>query len=199
MSPATVDPEAGLPDLTARLRRLEDSAELGDLVARYCNAVDDRDIEALCELFLPNGSFGHEKGPQVSGRDAIRSHYLDRLAGITYSFHHPHTQLLTSIRDDEAAGVVTAHAEMGRPGAAPIRAAMRYHDAYRRHQGRWHFARRHLRFWYLAPADDIDAGRLGDLRIAWPGEPKPADLPETVPSFIAFQNEVTKLRSNRRA
>ena len=44
-----------MTDLGPRVRRLEDRFEIQDLVARYYNAVDDRDIELVGELFCADG------------------------------------------------------------------------------------------------------------------------------------------------
>ncbi len=95
--------------------------------------------------------------------------------------------------------MVAACAEVGRPGLALIRAAIRYDDGYRPHQRSWHFASCHLRFCYLVRANLVDASRRGYRPIAWPGEPLPADLLEKVPSFSAFHNESTNPWGNRDA
>lgn len=176
-------------DLLARVRRLETHAELEELVTRYCMAVDDRDLDAIVELFTPDGSFGHEGAEVATGAAAIRAFYAERLSGIPYSIHYPHTQLVTIVDDEKADGVVVAQAEMGRLDAPPLRAAMRYHDTYRLHDGRFRFARRSLQFWYFAPVDEIDRGRWGAERVRWPGPPRPADLPDSLQSFAMFEAE----------
>ncbi len=58
---ASVNLEAALRELTTRPRCLKDSAEFGDLVARCSKTEDERDIEALGELFVPKGSIGHNR------------------------------------------------------------------------------------------------------------------------------------------
>src|SRR5688572_15068977 len=38
-------------DLLRRIRRLQDRAEIGELVGRYCLVMDDRDMTGMTELF----------------------------------------------------------------------------------------------------------------------------------------------------
>ena len=164
-------------DLYERVGRLEARAALADLVARYCAAVDDRNFSALAALFTADGSFGHRGSGQVIGTDAIYAFYVERLRAITYSFHYPHTHTVSFPEPGHAIGEVSAHAEMGRKDAPPLRAAIRYSDEYQLSDAGWQFARREVRFFYFASADEIDSGRMGDLRNRWPGSPRQADLP----------------------
>jgi len=171
--------------LEERVERIEAKSEIADLVTRYGMAVDDRDIEAVAELFTVDGSFGHQDDPGVAGRDAIKRYYRDRLDGLVYSYHFTHNHLIDYDGGDEATGVVSSHAEMGHDGDLKI-AAMRYHDTYRRVDGRWCFARRRLAFFYFLPAPDLVAGHYHELRKRWPGEPMMADLPESLDSYREF-------------
>ena len=166
-----------MSSIEARLHQLETRAALADLVASYCAAVDDRDLDTLAGLFTPDGEFGHVGEGSVRGREQIRDYYRGRLTDIPYSFHYPHTHTVEVHSTDAASGEVAAHAEMGRVDLPPLRAALRYRDDYRRQDGVWRFASRQIRFLYFAPADEIDAGRMGELRVRWPGSPRPADLP----------------------
>lgn len=169
-------------DLETRIRRLEIRAELTDLVARYCAAVDDRDFDALLDLFCVDGSFGHVGGEPATGHAELLAYYRRRLEGVGASFHYPHTHLLTKWGDDEIEGVVSAHAEMG-IGPQMIVAAMRYHDTYRLVDGSWRFGQRRLRFWYIMPADELPASLGHPLRKRWPGPPSEADLPESLDTY----------------
>lgn len=168
-----------------RLEQLEVRADIGDLVTRYCIAVDDRDIEGVADLFTEDGSFGHQSDPGVVGREAIREHYTERLSGLVYSYHFAHNNIVDFSGGDEATGVVNAHAEMGFEGALTI-AALRYHDTYRRVDGMWRFARRRLSFFYFLPAADLVAGDYATLRKRWPAPAIEADLPESLDTYRAF-------------
>ena len=176
----------------ASLDRLEARALLQDLVTRYCMAVDDRDLETIVGLFVPDGSFGHHGTEPAVGHQAIRAHYRRQLSAIPYSVHVADSQLITDLGPDHAAGVVNAHAEMGRLARPPLRAAMRYVDRYRLSEGSWRFESRRLHFWYFAPADKLDAGFSTGQRIQWPGAPRPADLPDRLATFAAFEAEVAR-------
>jgi len=174
--------------LEDRVARLELRAELHDLAARYCTAVDDRDLDAVLTLFTEDGSFGHQTDGGVKGHEAIRAHYIERLSGLEYSYHYFHQQLITGWDGaDQATGIVSAQAEMGFDGELLV-AAMRYHDTYRRVDGAWRFADRRLHFFYFLPADELVAGHLTGPRKRWPGTPSMADLPQTLESYERFHS-----------
>ena len=42
--------------MEARVRRLEDRVDIGELVTRYCLAMDNRDVDAIPALFTPDAS-----------------------------------------------------------------------------------------------------------------------------------------------
>ncbi len=173
-------------DLAARVRRLEDRVELRDLTIKYCAACDDRDVDALAQLFAIDGAFIHDDGTvNVTGRQSIHDFYSERLGGMGPSIHLPYNQLLEFTDDDHATGVVQAAAEMGL-GGVTVMAKMRYHDRYVREQGAWRFAERRLRFWYMQPLEDLQVGLSGSLRRRWPGEPMATQLPETLDSWQNF-------------
>ena len=176
---------SGVESLEARIERLEARSLIEDLVTRYGMAVDDRDIPAVGELFTEDGRFGHQDEAGVTGRDAIMAVYAERLRGQEYSYHFSHNHLVEHLGADEATGVVNAHAEMGYLGEVLL-GAMRYHDRYRRIDGRWHFAERRMSFFYLMPAAELWAGNLTELRKQWPGRPEAADLPQSLPSYRQF-------------
>lgn len=166
-----------MTDLGARLSRLETRAVLGDLVAQYCAAVDDRNLDTLTSLFTEDAYFGHVGEAGARGRAAIHDYYSRRLKDIPYSFHYPHTHTIQFSDGPTASGEVSAHAEMGRPDQPPLVAALRYSDTYRCEDGVWRFARRELRFIYFAPVDEVQTGSLGELRVRWPGPARVADIP----------------------
>jgi uncharacterized protein (TIGR02246 family) len=166
-----------MSDVELRLSRVEARLAIGDLVARYCAAVDDRDFDAIAGLFTEDAYFGHVNEGGARGRSAIRDYYRGRLEDIPYSFHYPHTHTVDVRDSTTASGEVTAHAEMARVALPPLVAALRYTDDYRFEGGAWRFARRELRFFYFAPVDEVQSGHMGDLRVRWPGPPRAADLP----------------------
>jgi 3-phenylpropionate/cinnamic acid dioxygenase small subunit len=83
--------EAAL-SVEARLRRLEDRSELRELVARYAIAIDDRDIDAIAELFTADGSFRSQDGVMnATGR------FADRL--LSFLYYLPVTEYAEGLGD----------------------------------------------------------------------------------------------------
>ena len=173
-------------DLSRRLRRLEDRQELADLIARYGIAVDDRDMNTLGDLFSRSATVQHSQG-RSTGRDAVIAFYRGRLSQFGPTYHYPHTQTIDFLSDEEATGVVAAHAEMA-IGKEAVMAAIRYMDRYVREDGRWKFLERGLRFLYVLPLQELPRFLSERLRKRWPGTtPAEADLPETLDTWKAFQ------------
>jgi hypothetical protein len=173
-------------DVESRLRQIEDRFALRDLSLDYCRAVDDRDLETLGELFCVDGEFVHgDQTVSAVGREAVRDFYSGRFVGMGPSVHIAHTQRLDAVTEQTATGTVMGSAQMAINGRTVV-AAIRYQDEYRRSDGRWRFARRTLRFWYLMPLDELPY-RLGEKdRRRWPGEPSPVHLPESLESWQKF-------------
>lgn len=177
-----------MTDIEARLQRLEDRNAILDLIARYYNAVDDRDITAVGSLFCEDGVFGRYNGTdRAEGRDAIVAFYNERLALVGPSFHYPHAHLIEFQSDTQATGVVTAHAEMGVQDKLVI-TGFRYQDRYRKDpDGEWRFLERITRFYYMMTHDELHDHYSDEIRIRWPGEPMPADLPDGLDTWKRFK------------
>lgn len=177
-----------MSDLEARIQRLEDRQAILDLVARYYNAVDDRDIDAVGAMFCLDGVFGRFNGSdRAEGRDAIVRFYNDRLSLAGPSFHYPHAHVIDFHSDIEASGVVTAHAELGVEDKM-VMTGFRYQDRYRKESdGRWRFAERLTRFFYMMSHDELHEHYSDPIRIRWPGEPMAADLPDGLDTWKSFK------------
>ena len=177
-----------MTDLEGRIQRLEDRNAILSLIARYYNAVDDRDIDLVGTLFCEDGVFGRWNGTdRAEGREAIMSFYRERLAAVGPSFHYPHAHLIEFESDDRATGVVTAHAELGIQHKMVI-TGFRYHDAYRRDpDGEWRFLQRLTRFYYFMSHEELHDHYEDPIRIRWPGEPMAADLPDGLDTWNAFK------------
>jgi ketosteroid isomerase-like protein len=172
-------------DIEQRVRRLEDIEELHQLVARYGQVVDDRDIEALGELYTADAVFDSRSGP-LTGREAVLGYYRTQLASYGVTYHYPHSHVVDITGPDTAQGTVHAHAELAIDDQAVI-VALRYTDTYRREAGRWRFRHRHAQQLYGLPLAEL-ATRMGGVdRKHWPGTAAgPADIPETLPSWQSF-------------
>jgi hypothetical protein len=157
-------------DLSRRVRRLEDRAELRELADRYCLAIDDSDWDALLGLFAADA----EMAGQVGRRDVVGVLRSIR-SGYGRTIHTAIAQVLEFTDDDHASGIVPSRGELAIAGQTVL-CAMRYLDDYVRVDGRWQFARRVLRFNYALPWAAMAEAMTGQLPVAWPGAaPLPAD------------------------
>ena len=162
--------------LEARLRRVEDTLAIHDLVARYAFAVDDRDFDTLRDLYTRDAVFEGAAETAV-GRDAVVDYLKRQLQRYSATMHSPHIQTIDWGEPGTATGVVSVHAEQALEGTLVI-VAFRYHDRYGFEQGRWRFVERRLKFLYATPADEWPAIFRTELRRRWPGlAPAAADLP----------------------
>lgn len=176
--------------LEARIRRLEDRTEIGELIARYGLVMDDRDMDGMPALFTADVTIRSGDGVMnVIGRDAAIAMFRERFKVLGPSNHFSHDRVLTfDDRDpDSAQGIVLSHAEMNRKGVAML-TAIRYHDHYRRDAGQWRFSQRILSMMYYVPtAQYLDAfgPGLAHRNRAY-DDPRPADWPESLPSWKAY-------------
>lgn len=147
-----------------RIRRLEDRAEIGELIVRYGIALDAHDMEAMGRLYAPEGKLKLKMDGIVKGhdRESVLAYYADRVKSMVAANHFCHGNLIEFDPDDDdrATGVVMAHAELWSEGRAKV-AAVRYEDAYVRHEGRWCFAERVEAFLYFLPVEDYAAEWAG--------------------------------------
>ena len=176
--------------LEQRIRRLEDRTEIGELIARYGLAMDDRDMEVMPDLFTADVVIRSMDGiMNTAGREAAVRMFRERFKVLGPSNHFSHDRIVTFDEHDAdlAHGLVLSHAEMNRKGMAML-AAMRYRDIYHRDAGRWRFRERELTFMYYVPAAEyIDALSTGlKRRNRAYDEPRAADWPETLASWRQF-------------
>lgn len=172
-------------DLERRLDRLESRLEIQQLVTRYCVVVDDRDLDALAQLFTEDAWFD-SVGGRTTGREALVEYYAGRLERYGPTYHYPHGQVVDFEGSDRATGTVLAHAELAIQGEAFV-VGIRYRDEYAREDGRWRFRSRDLGVVYAMRLADLPHG-IGDrLRKRWPGSPpEAADWPEGNAAYEAF-------------
>jgi ketosteroid isomerase-like protein len=177
------------PDLASRIRKLEDREAIRELVGAYGYTIDNRDIDALAELFCVDGVLQSADGiMNAQGRAAVVEMYKGRFAvlGPTFHFTHDHAITLDEADANRARGVIASHAEVTRNGETML-AAIRYHDDYRREGGRWRFARRVLNFFYYTPvAEYIDCMKSALRQRAY-GDQRPSDWPESLESWQRYK------------
>lgn len=164
-----------MDELARRLQRVEDRWALQDLIADYAFKVDDRDWDAIAELYAADSVFDSAAG-RHEGRDDVVAYYRQRTEQFGVTYHIPHSHTVEFESDDEATGVVGAHAELSIGGEGFV-IALRYHDRYLREDGRWRFRERAVRQLYAVPMNDLASAIGEEQRKRWPGtEPAPADL-----------------------
>ena len=178
------------PSIEDRLRRLEDRHEIGELIARYCLVMDNRDVDGIEGLFTDDVHFWSADGVmEARGRAAAVQMFKGRFTVLGPSNHFTHDRIVEfdASDPDRATGLVLSHAEMQRKGQ-PMLAAMRYQDVYRRAAGSWRFAERGLSFMYYVPtAEYLDAFGPGlDSRMRAYDRAVPADWPEQLPTWQRY-------------
>lgn len=159
------------PDEAARrLRRLEDRAELRELVNRYCLAIDDGDWDTLAQMFTERAEMAG-----VTGRHEVVGQLRSIRSTYGRTIHAATGQVLDFADDDHATGVVTSTGQLAITGQTVL-CAMRYVDDYERDGGSWRFARRSIRFSYALPWPEMAGAMTAELPVHWPGtEARPAD------------------------
>ncbi|MES2261743.1 MAG: nuclear transport factor 2 family protein [Pseudomonadota bacterium] len=165
-------------EIEKRIRRLEDRAELNDLVVRYFLAVDDDDYAALAATFADDSQFSAGGFPGASGRDAIVESLRGSRTHMGATVHTPDYALFSFQSDEAATGTVGAHLELAMDGRT-LYGAVRYQDAYVRAQGGWRIARRDMRVIHMGPWVEVGSSLSAELRVRWPGmDPLPSDFPK---------------------
>lgn len=176
-------------ELEDRIARLEAESQIRQLVARYCFTVDGRDVDGIAALFTQDAVVRSADGVMnACGVDAIIDQYHGRFAVLGAGSHVTHDLALDfdAGAAAEARGLVSAHAELWRQDRMMV-AALRYQDRYRNTDRGWLFAERVISFLYYVPFADYGAilGRR-DRNRAY-AAPQPADYPERLESWIAYQ------------
>ena len=175
--------------LLRRVERLEARAEIGELVSAYAIACDEHDMDRLSALFTADARFDSPNGiMKAEGRDAIAEMFVRmfRVRGPAYHWTHDRFVAFDDADPDGATGIVLSHAETSPDGRTSL-AAMRYHDVYRRVDGRWLFGRRTIRFLYYVPAADYASVFGSTRRVNAGGRQLDADYPESLASWQRFK------------
>jgi hypothetical protein len=130
-------------DLAKRLQRVEDTLEIEQLAVRYAMAVDERDIDAWLELFVPDVVVGRDQ----IGREALREFSVPQLQLFYRSIYQIVGHRIELHSADHANGAVYCKAEH-EVGDRWIVIAIRYDDDYQKIDGSWYFVRRKDKHWY---------------------------------------------------
>jgi len=149
-------------------------------VAKYCVALDMRDLDALCGLFPADVRVGkHERG-----RRALKRWFDETLrTQFTGTAHVTGNHIIEFDDADRARGLVYSRNEH-ETGERWIAMTMIYWDRYERIDGRWLFRRRLPLYWY---ACDLRDPPIGANKMRWPGrEPYEGGYADFFPSWREF-------------
>lgn len=149
-----------MSDLEARLRRLEDVHEIGQLRARYCQHLDDGRWDELADLFTDDGRFVGLS--TARGRDELRTFFAGLRNGPLSAWWHFSSNETVTVDGDAASGQTWLYQPCVVDGEAHV-AGGRYTDSMVRQDGRWLFAERKVTFFWWAPL----AEGWGPGRISW--------------------------------
>lgn len=175
------------PDLEARIARLEAESQIRQLVARYSFDIDDRNVDAVRALFADDAVLrSHDGVMHAQGPDAIMAQFDRRFAVLGPGHHVMHDIQIDFVDEENATGRVAGHAELMRHGRMMV-AAIRYDDRYRRTAKGWKFAERVIGFLYYVPVEAYPHILARPDRNHAYAEPKLADYPEQLPSWIAYE------------
>ena len=125
-------------------------AEIRDLVFRYSEAITNRDIDLLVELYVEDASFGSIG----SGEDALRSMADNTMSDLEFAVILVSNHLITFENGREATGEVWARcfAQNNREGY--YEQLIRYSDRYQlvgsteKNPGVWKFKHRRHNLWF---------------------------------------------------
>jgi len=177
--------------IITRLEKLESKEEIRDLVSKYAEACDQQDLESLGQLFTLEAEFDSPNGMLKSkGRQNILDMYLEVFKSRGPSFHWTHDVrvIIDSEQKHLATGTVYSHAETTRDGIVSL-AAMRYDDQYAKEEGIWKFSKRVIHFFYYVKTKEYVDTLTSPFRVGLGDESVAADIPESVPAWIEFQEK----------
>ena len=166
-----------MESLEDRVKKLEDRAEIQDLVAHYFKVTDDDDEPALGECFTEDARFLASGFVGGEGRSGILAFLKAARSAMSQTVHTPHYVHIAFTGPDTASGTVMAHIEIGIDGTS-VFGAVRYLDLYRREAGQWRIASREMRTVHLGSWELAASSLTDPLNVRWPGtDPAPSDYP----------------------
>lgn len=128
------------------MRRLLDERAIVDVAVRYCWALDTRDWDALCDVFLPDATADLASGTALVGVEAIAARCEAALGHLDSSQHIVSTHQV-DIDGDAATHRCQLHAQHTRAaaaGGANYVVGGRYEDRMVRTADGWRIAHRGL-------------------------------------------------------
>ncbi|MBG6238445.1 uncharacterized protein (TIGR02246 family) [Mycetocola sp. CAN_C7] len=126
--------------------RLGDRVQIADLLAVYCEKLDDYDIDSVAEAFTEDCVFdpGPGNGGPRTGRDAIFPAQKVRMGIYRRTQHHLGQSRIRFDGEDAANGLTSVIAWHQRWDGSVGTARLRYDDRFVRRSGLWLIAERRL-------------------------------------------------------
>lgn len=134
--------------IETRLKAVEDRQAIAQLRGEYCHVLDDRNWDVLADLFTEDGEF--DGLARVQGRAAIHKFFSTTVENLAEGFWHFCTNGTIHLDGDRATGRISMQYLSRKKGISYVSAG-HYDDQFQRINGRWHFARRRITFYYFAP------------------------------------------------
>lgn len=166
-----------------RFDRLESLDAIRQLVAKYCLALDMRDLDGLCGLFPEDVRVSRTQ----RGRRALKVWFDQTLREqFTGTAHVTGNHIIDFEEPNHARGLVYSRNEH-ETGDEWIIMTMMYWDRYERIEGTWLIRRRLPLYWY---ATDLNKPPIGANKMRWPGrEPYEGGYSSFWPSWERFWSE----------
>ena len=133
------------------LESVEKELAIRQLLARSSDCVWRKDLEGYGDCWSKNGQW-RLLGQVFNGRDAIKAgwwQFMDRLR----SAWQVSNSIVLEIEGEQAFGRIYLDETLYMPDGSVTLTRGIYHDTYRIESRRWVFARRHIDFIYMGPAD----------------------------------------------
>ena len=131
------------PETDQLLAELRDRAAIADVLATFCERVDEYDIPGLAGVFTEDcfTDYGPGRGGPVSGLEAVQTR-IGRGQAEFRRTHHQLGQSRVTLRGDEADAVTYVTASHEHRDGARSRVHLRYLDLLRRTGDGWRIAER---------------------------------------------------------
>jgi ketosteroid isomerase-like protein len=130
-------------DAAELIAELQDRVAIADVLAAFCERIDEYDIAGLAEVFTEDcfTDYGPGRGGPVSGLAEVQARIARGQAGFRRT-HHQLGQSRVTVDGDEADAVTYVTATHEHRDGARSRVHLRYLDRLRRTDAGWRIAER---------------------------------------------------------
>jgi 3-phenylpropionate/cinnamic acid dioxygenase small subunit len=136
--------------VTDRVQQLEDRLDITDVLARYCDALDQRQWDLLTTVFAPDASADYGSVGTPTGVEAITSAIRSTIGDLDAT-QHLIGNVQVHVQGDTATAqcyLISQHVRTGQPGGEEYLLGGRYVDELARTPDGWRITSRRLhRMW----------------------------------------------------